>query len=703
MRKVLLALATAASLSSSGGAAAAPTPRMLVEVSDLSDVAISPDGAMAAFRREAASIERNRYDASWFVVPIGAAGPPRRIADGGEPLRSSQGGSIIEPPVWSADSQWIYYRAEFDGQVQVWRAARDGARAEPVTRDAADVESFVLAPDGASLLYTVGATRAAIARAETDAYDRGIRIDAKAWAGAGLFRSAIVNGRLATQQHTDDGFLAAGLLADQPKRQKLVDLASLAARDATPEERARFIALGPVQRLPVDPEAHSIRVSPSGAALAYLIPVADASSLIRRSALKMVADARATTPTGCAAAVCQAADIASLAWRPGRSEVVFTVNDAGRGLAQTLYGWDIASNRVRLIAQAEGLLNGGRAESGQTPCGVGVRFAVCVAAAANIPPRLERVDLETGARHVLYDPNPALHDDGAPPVTLLTWRDDKGHAFTGQYFAPVHDPAAHPAPLFITYYSCPGYLRGGAGDEWPLASLAAAGIAALCINHPFGWPFEATERYDIGLAAVRSVVDLLARRHLIDRTRVGMGGLSFGSEVTMWTVMHSNLLAAASVASPFASRTYYWLIALQGETQLDMVQKLWGLGAPSETPGRWKQLSPSFNLDQIKTPLLMQLPEQEYLVALDYFAPLTRSSTPVEMFAYPNEPHVKFLPRHKLAAYERNLDWFRFWLQGVVDPDPQKAEQYERWRAERRRAEAGVGSGPAPGSGRPGR
>src|SRR3546814_4475586 len=27
----------------------------------------------------------------------------------------------------------------------------------------------------------------------------------------------------------------------------------------------------------------------------------------------------------------------------------------------------------------------------------------------------------------------------------------------------------------------------------------------------------------------------------------------------------------------------------------------------------------------------------------------------------------------------RNLDWFRYWLQGDIDPDPNKADQYARW------------------------
>jgi hypothetical protein len=78
----------------------------------------------------------------------------------------------------------------------------------------------------------------------------------------------------------------------------------------------------------------------------------------------------------------------------------------------------------------------------------------------------------------------------------------------------------------------------------------------------------------------------------------------------------------------------------------------------------------------------MQFPEQEYMHGLDYAIPLMRSNR-ADIYVFPNEPHNKFQPRHKLAVYARNLDWFRFWLQGYEDPDPSKAPQYAHWRSMR--------------------
>ena len=86
------------------------------------------------------------------------------------------------------------------------------------------------------------------------------------------------------------------------------------------------------------------------------------------------------------------------------------------------------------------------------------------------------------------------------------------------------------------------------------------------------------------------------------------------------------------------------------------------------------------NAAAIDTPLLMHLADREYLTAIDVFAALREQGQPVDMYVFPDEYHNKWQPLHRLAVYERNLDWFRFWLQDKEDPDPRKADQYSIWR-----------------------
>jgi len=152
-------------------------PRRLVEVVDIGPPVLSPDGTKVAYRTEQASIERNTYDTVWYVQGLDEGALPVRVAEGGLPLRDAAGISLLAMATWSPDGRWIYYRALHAGKVAVWRTAADGARTEPVATDAADVRDFVLAADGLTLHYSVGAPREQVEDAELAEYDQGIRVD----------------------------------------------------------------------------------------------------------------------------------------------------------------------------------------------------------------------------------------------------------------------------------------------------------------------------------------------------------------------------------------------------------------------------------------------------------------------------------------------------------------------------------------------
>ncbi len=651
--------------------------RRLVEVADFSSPVVSPDGQRVAFRLERASVERDDYDSVWYVQRLDGTSSPLRVAEGGVPLRNSRGGSLPADAVWSEDGRWIYFRAPQGGRIDVWRAAADGSGAAPLTHDPADVRGFSLGEDGHSLSYRVGATRDEIVAAELAEYDHGIRIDSSVPVGQPLFRSGKIDGRLATQRYDGVWFERAPLLAQTPDRWRVVDLTTGAVRNLAEADAPRPSA---VPTLPPGLEPPwQTAIDLARGRVALLTRVGDGRGLREKPdvQLSVLSTPRAAAVVECQDALCRGKALTGLQWRPDSDEVLFTVTDADEGLAQSIFRWNVATGAVYPLVKAAGLINGGR--DPESPCGVSPRALVCVVAEADLPPRLERVDLETGARTVLFEPNAALAQDIArsAPARLLRWTDAEGRRFTGQFFAA--QGADEPAPLFVSYYTCPGFVRGGLGDEWPLVTLAGFGISAVCINALPGYTVDAIERHDQGRSAVASLVAKLAGEGAVDPSRVGMGGLSYGGAVTMWTVTESHLLAAASISSPVVSPHYYLLGTLKGETFTVGLKDLWGLGAPEETPELWRALSPLFKLDRMSTPILFQMSEEEYLFALDYLVPLLREKH-ADLYVFPHEPHIKFQPRHKLAVYERNLDWFRFWLQGGVDPSPSKAGQYAAWR-----------------------
>ena len=669
------------------------SPRRLLKVIDLDNPVISPDGRYVAFRTEQALVERNTYDTTWYVQSLDGKSPPLRVADGGTPLRVSETGLVpSSPAVWSPDGKWIYYRARLDGRISVWRAAADGSGVREVTSDPADVRDFTLDRDGQTLKYSVGATRKAVIAAEESEYDHGIRIDETVNIAAGLFRSSKLYGRPTTERFLGDWFAMGPLLAKTPDRWKAIDLTRMTTRDLsasewpelplTPADLSPDLPAAPIKILDGQlPQRYQIIRNPSDGRIAMLLPGHQDKELAnsRYVELAMLPDRHASHPAYCRADPCRHKKITDIQWRPGSDEVLFTIDDYSDGHAQSIYGWNVVTGAVRPIVFSRGLVSGSQ-RYWDTPCAAASDTLVCVAAEADHPPRLEAIDVRSGHRRILFAPNQGLDADIAAtvPAKLIRWKDAQGREFTGQLFEARGASTGHPPPLFVTFYVCDGFLRGGVGNEWPLATLAEDGISALCINAIPEYRLDPMARYDQGRAAVESVVQFLSAEGRIDRTRVGMGGLSYGSEVTLWTLIRSNVVTAASVSSGSVTPVYYLFNSLRDAFRSNL-RKLWQLGDPNETSKHWREISPVYHLDKIKAPILFQMIEQEYRMALDYALPLVRRHQG-DIYVFPNETHIKFQPRHKLAVYERNVDWFRFWLQGYEDPSPEKAGQYGIWR-----------------------
>jgi dipeptidyl aminopeptidase/acylaminoacyl peptidase len=693
----LMVLAGMMSAFAGAHAGEAVSPRRLMEVVDISGPVVSPDGTQVAFRTEQASIERNTYDSVWYVQEMEGDAPARRVGEAGPPLRTSAGLALPGNATWSPDGRWIYYRAFMEGRIDVWRASTDGSGVSPVTQDPADVRDFALSADGKSLLYSVGATREEVIAAEQAEYEGGIRVDRSVPIGQGaLFRSGNVEGRLATQRldYLGDGFARVPLLSEVPDRWKSIDLVEGTVRHAVAAEIPSPRPDVPSLLRDASGPWRSAYASARGR-VAVLTRVGDQGNLVQKPDVELSAVLEeGGDRVRCRADACVGKPISDLQWAAGGHEVIFTVTDPAEGLAQSIFRWNVNSGDVLPVVRAQGLLNGGqRYGVADTGCGRSRVALACVASDANRPPRLERIDLKTGERRVLFDPNASLHAavSRATPVRLLRWKDTAGRQFTGQFFGArrIDDK---PPPLFIAYYYCPGFLRSGFGGEWPLATFAEKGISSLCVNYaPFR--FDALERFNEGLAAVESAVEMLASTGEIDRTRVGMGELSFGTEITMWTAFNSDLLKAASITGAVLSRSMYLHGTLKGEEFVSRARRIWQLGPPEETADQWRRIGLEFNVDRVSAPILMQIPEQEYLWLLDSAVPLMLEQK-ADLYVFPHAPHFKFQPRHLLAANERNVDWFRFWLQGHEDPAPEKRQQYRAWRSMKARAESRGGREP---------
>ena len=180
--------------------------------------------------------------------------------------------------------------------------------------------------------------------------------------------------------------------------------------------------------------------------------------------------------------------------------------------------------------------------------------------------------------------------------------------------------------------------------------------------------------------ALDAELDTLVARGDVDPDRIAISGLSDGAVTTAYALNHSQRFRAASIAGGSWEPILFYMSSPQQREALSS----WGMGAPGTPADRnWDGLSIARNAPSITTPLLIQTADSELGMMLEPMVMLQTYHKPVEAYVFSDEDHVMWQPAHRLAMYQRNLDWFRFWLQDYQDPAPQKADQYRRWQSMR--------------------
>lgn len=629
---------------------------------DADFLAVSPDGSEVAFQLRRAEPDSNSYCLGMFVLKLDGTSPPMLIDEGGDLIRETQdllaatgvptGYTRIVMPKWSPDGTRIAFLRRDNGVTQVWIARSDGGGSHAATHLTSDAEDFVWAEGGTGLIVSWRPDlAAAFARIQREG-DTGYLYDATfmPFAAPHPFPAAPI-GR---------DFL-------------YVDLDSDSLREATQAESGQ---LAPAMKEAM-PGASLAAKSKAGL-VAWTAP-SDAGNSFSKQTL------HAILPNGKAVECdCRGdAPIVRMFWADDGRSLFFLRQDWHHSRA-SISSWRPGETKETLILQTEDALLG---------CQKWRASLLCGREGSLQPRQLVLIDLASGHERVFFDPNPEFRNLRLGTVQRIAWRNSKG---SEQFFDMVLPPDHRPGqkhPLIVVQYETRGFLRGGTDDEYPIQLFAANGFAVLSFQFPpnvgieqggknwdevnrldhTNWALRRNVQYvlekDIGLAASMGV---------IDTTRMGITGLSEGANMTQFALVNSHLFAVAAMSGCCEEATS--LLSLSGPAGADYMRHLGypSLTQPSET--FWGPYSIRVNARKIRTPLLIQAADREYLLATETYETLRESGVPVEMYVFPDEFHEKWQPRHRLAIYSRNLDWFRFWLDGYVDPDPSKTIQYKRWQ-----------------------
>lgn len=611
-------------------------------------VAVDPSGTRIAFLVVRADLDSNGYCHTVMVMDL-AGGEPRAIANGGafaaqsavvRGLFANFGTPLVATPAWSPDGRWVAWLRHDKGITQAWIAAADGSGARAATASAEDVENVAWDASG-RLLF---ATRPALPSVSAAIDKEGL------------------SGWLYDDRITPNAGPRPQLQADLvPLRWFAVGLDGAAPEPATAPDPPVAINVSGEQLLIARPSD---------------LPFAEGKVTLR---------GRDGAAEPCRGETCHG-HIVGVWWQPRTDTGWFLRREGWQRETSALYRWRRGREPQRMLATPD-VINFCR------PAAAGL---VCLREGSVLPRRVVLVDWRTGRARTIYDPNPGFARFRLGTVTRLKWRNDRGYEAWGDLVLPPGYRPGDKVPLVVTQYHSRGFLRGGTGNEYPIFLFAQRGIAVLSLEEPDSVALRTPTWANAKDANRVNAADWADRRSIqssiesgvkaaigtgaIDPARLGITGLSDGATAVRFALIHSKLFAAAALSScciepdslgtagpAFAKMYLYWGAPIHG--------------APGDA--FWRPVAVSLNADRIDTPLLMQLSDDEYQLALGAFEALRVRGKPVEMFVFPGEHHNKWQPLHRLAIFERSLDWFDFWLRGRKDPDPAKRDQYVRWDAMR--------------------
>lgn len=622
-----------------------------------SPLALSPDGRHLALVLQRADLQSNSYCQALLVIDPRGREPPRILDRGGDYLVTRvtmramvvpNGFPRLNAPAWSRDGRSIAYLRRDLGRTRLWLAPARGGVPVPVSRSDMDVEAWAWSRDGRSLLYATAS--AADVEAGIDREGRaGWHYDARMVPAAGTRPQAGAPGWTTVKLDPDTGTLTP---ADAPGTR----LVALDGED--PLDRRRAGARGDL--------AWAER---------------DGSSPLAPSRLR-VTDMRGS-PYPCTADACRG-HFLGLWWDRDGRRLSFLKLEGWNERFTALYRWVPGKGAPVNMLRTDDVV------AGCLPAGAAL---LCVREGASAPPRIVSIDPETGAGHLVFDPNPGFGLLALGSVRRLEWRTDQGRAVYGDLVLPPGYRAGTRLPTLVVQYSSRGFLRGGTGNEYPIYLMAGRGFAVLSIQKP---PMVAASFPDLRIeeiaaangkdwaerrnvnSAIEAGVRLLVDQGIADPARLGITGLSDGASSARFALINTRLFAAAAISSCCVDE---YADMLEGPAWADYGRTI---GYPPAWPidsAFWRPWSFPLNADRMTTPLLLQLADSELLTALPSYTALAARHQPVDLYVFPDEFHIKWQPEHRRAVFERDLDWFSFWLQDREDPAPAKVAQYVLWRS----------------------
>ena len=305
---------------------------------------------------------------------------------------------------------------------------------------------------------------------------------------------------------------------------------------------------------------------------------------------------------------------------------------------------------------------------------------------ANQPQEIFRIDPVSGALTRLTHNAERVPAMRLGHVDQVAWHSRDGR-FTvhGFLVEPPGYDSTRCYPLIVLVHGGPGGLFTNSfvginfapPSHLPPQLLASAGYMVLLPNPrgdaSYGEEFEVALHADWASGPFSDVdagVDALIARGLVDSSRVGIAGASYGGYLAAYAITQTHRFAAASIddaptdltseyGQNYATRSTWAKVAFDG--------------TPWTNPALYASQSPITYVSRVRTPVIMRYGgrssthdhvRQSYMLAqgFELYAGLRDTGVPVQFVLHPEEGHGIGDWELYRDWMTRNLRWFNYWL-----------------------------------------
>jgi dipeptidyl aminopeptidase/acylaminoacyl peptidase len=654
-------------------APSAQAPKRAMTVDDVlnlinvSNPEISPDGKWIVFSRSELNWKENKRPSRLWMVSTEA----------GEPFQFTSGDNDSAPQ-WSPDSKTIAFirSGKEPGDRQVWTIRVGGGEATKLTEHKDGLSSFRWAPDGRQIFFVANDPKSeADKKKEKDGEDV-IVVDEGP------------NGQTSRGQWSN---LWVFTLADNKERQITKEKVIISSFDPSPDsKRIAFharrdntrnagnlseiyladVAAGEVSRLTNNEAPENlVRWLPGGSHISFLAPDDKRWELALPKFWIMDVATRSYRRVPASFE----GSIGEYFWAKDGKRVLFS---GQQRTSRNLFELDPASGAVKKLTSKMEVL-------GVSSVSEDSSNAAAVYSTPQQPPDVWLISIPGDDGRQLTKFNPSLSELALAESEVIKWKSKDGLEIEGVLYLPRDYKQGTRIPLILHIHGGPAgsFTVGFNGIYHVYAGLGYA-VLAPNVRGSTGYS-DALLRgnmRDLGGGDywdLMTGVDAVIARGIADPDKLGVKGWSYGGVLGGWTITQTDRFKAASLGAMVTNWPAEYALGFNFDITL------WYIGGrPWENPEGYKKMSSYTFIDRVKTPTILFHGEQDTTChigqSMMFYQGLKDRGVTTRFLRFPREPHGFREPRHQRIRDVEEIAWMQKHINGVEWKSERPEEKDEK-------------------------